>query len=213
MKKLILAVMVSSLILLIACAPATTSTPTPVESIPILKKITLEDAPGILNLSLLLPTRFEHLDAASEGMSKEDMELGSDCSEVQLFLSEDPFQMVYCVLMITSSRIEQASFDRGIEDEYQLEVLIENSLKEGATEQGFELTVPRIEITYPNIGDSAFLGEGYMESYGYQLGFDTLWFRSNTVAVFLYSMYMSSDNEPLLPIAQEIENRLNNYEH
>jgi hypothetical protein len=146
-------------------------------------------------------------------MSKEDMELGSDCSEVQLFLSEDPFQMVYCVLMITSSRIEQASFDRGIEDEYQLEVLIENSLKEGATEQGFELTVPRIEITYPNIGDSAFLGEGYMESYGYQLGFDTLWFRSNTVAVFLYSMYMSSDNEPLLPIAQEIENRLNNYEH
>ncbi len=207
MKRLILTVIVSSLILLVACAPAVTDEEEAgIPEVAAPKKITLDDAPDILNLTLLLPARFEHLDAASEGMSNEDMELGPDASEVQLFFSEDPFQMVYCFMGIEESKIEQASFDRGIEDEYQIKAMLENALKEGAAEEGFEVKVPIIEITYPDIGDSALLGEGYMESYGFQYGFDTLWFRSNTVFVFFYSMYMSSDKEPLLPIAQEIEN-------
>ena len=214
MKRLILTVMVSSLILLVACAPAVTDEEeVEIPDVAPPKKITLDDAHDILNLTLLLPARFEHLDAASEGMSNEDMELGPDASEVQLFFSENPFQMIWCFLGIEESRIEQASFDRGVEDEYQMGVMIENALKEGAIEEGFEITVPIIDITHPDIGGSALLGEGYMESYGFQFGFDTLWFRSNTVFVFLYSTYMSSDNQLLLPIAQGIENRLNNYKH
>lgn len=214
MKRLILTVIVSSLILLVACAPAVTDEEEVViPEVASPKKITLDDAPDILNITLLLPVRFEHLDAASEGMSNEDMGLGPDASEVQLFFSEDPFQMVYCFMAIEESKIEQAAFDRGMEDEYQIKAMIENALKEGAAEEGFEVTLPIIDITYPDIGDSALLGEGYMESYGFQFGFDTLWFRSNTVFVFLYSTYMSSGKEPLLPIAQEIEKRLNNYEH
>jgi len=214
MKRLILTVIVSSLILLVACAPAVTDEEEVViPEVAPPKKITLDDAPSILNISFLLPSRFEQIDAASEGMSNEDMELGSDCSEVQLFFSENPFQMIYCFLGIEESRIEQAGFDRGIEDEYQIKTMIEYTIKEGAAEEGMEITVPIINITHPDIGDSAFLGEGYMESYGFQYGFDTLWFRSNTVFVFFYSTYMSSDKVPLLPIAQEIEKRLNNYEH
>ena len=214
MKRLILTVIVSSLILLVACAPAVTDEEEVViPEVAPPKKITLDDAPDILNLTLLLPARFEHLDAASEGMSNEDMGLGPDASEVQLFFSENPFQMIYCFLGIEESRIEQATFDRQLEDEYQIGAMIENALKEGAAEEGFEVKLPIIEITYPDIGDSTLLGEGYMESYGFQYGFDTLWFRSNTVFVFFYSTYMSSDKVPLLPIAREIEKRLNNYEH
>ena len=209
MKRLILTVMVSGLVLLIACAPTVTNE----EEVASPKEITLDDAPDILNITLLLPVRFEHLDAASEGMSNEDLELGPRFSEVQLFFSEDPFQMVYCFVGIEQSRIEQTAFDRIMEDEYQIRTMIENAIKEGAAEEGFEVTVPIIDITYPDIGDLALLGEGYMESYGFQFGFDTLMFRSNTVFVYFYSVYMSSDKVSLLSIAQEIESRLNNYKH
>jgi len=198
------------MVLFIACAPASTSSP---ESVPSPKKITLDDATEILNLSLLLPSGFEQLDAASEGMSNEDLELGSYCSEVQLFFSEDLVQTIWCFLMIDESRIEQVSFDKQLEDEYNFKVLLEDTIIEGAAEEGIEVTVPVIEITHPSIGDSAVLGEGYMESYGYHSGFDTLWFRSNTVFVIFYSTYTSSDNQPLLPIAQKVENRLSGYEH
>lgn len=217
MKKknmcLVLSCLIAAALLLVSCAPSVTEEEEAIPEVASPKKITLDDAPDILNLTPLLPARFEHLDAASEGMSNEDMGLGPDVSEVQLFFSENPFQMIYCALGIEESRIEQAGFDRQLEDEYQIKAMLENALKEGAAEEGMEITVPIIEITYPDIGDSALLGEGYMESYGFQYGFDILWFRSNTVIVFLTSMYMSSDKVPLLPIAQEIEKRLNNYEH
>ena len=209
MKRLILTVMIVALISPIACIP--TSTPSTQISAP--KKITLEDAPDILNLSLLLPSGFEQLDAASEGMSNEDMELGPDASEVQLFLSEDPFQLIYCALMILESRIERATWDRQIEDDYQMKSFIIENIEAGAEEAGGKITIPTVEITHPEIGDSAILGEGYMTSEGFHFGFDTLWFRSNTVYVIIVSLYMSADKASLVPIAEEIEKRLNNYKH
>jgi len=54
----------------VACGEATT----PLSE----KKITLADAPMVLDLSPLLPASFEHLDAASEGFSNEDMGLGPE---------------------------------------------------------------------------------------------------------------------------------------
>jgi len=204
MKRLILAAMVSSLIAILACAPASEPVSTP-------KKITLDDAPDILNLSLLLPSRFEHVDAASEGLSKEDLELGSEFSEVQVYLSEDPMQLIYCTLGIINSRTEAAIFDRQIEDEYQINSLIVESIKAGAEEEGFEITVPSVEITHPDIGDSAMLGEGYIESFGYHFGFDTLWFRDNTVYFLIFSVSMSADKVSMAPIADEIAKRISRF--
>ncbi len=209
MKRIIFTTLIISLISIASCTPS----PPPLTEVSSPKKITLDDAADILNISLLLPSRFEHIDAASEGMSNEDMGLGSDFSEVKLFLSEDPFQMIYGVLGISESRIEQAVFDGQIRDEDQIKSVIAENIMIGAAEEGVELEVPTVEITHPRIGDSAILGEGYIETYGFQFGFDTLWFRDKSVIVLIYSLYISADNVSLLKIAEEIENRLSKYSH
>ena len=207
MRRLILIAMVSTLIALVACAPASTQAP-PI-STP--KKITLDDAEDILNLSLLLPSRFEQIDAASEGLSNEDMGLGSDYSEVYLFLSEDPFQLIYCVLGISKSRVERAMWDEQLEDDYLMKSMVVETLKAGAAEEGIEITVPDVEITHPDIGDSSLCGQSYMESYGSQLGVDILWFRCNTVYVLTNSVYTSADKVSLIPIGEEIEKRIGKF--
>jgi len=180
----------------------------PAPSAPSPKKITLADAPIVLDLSPLLPASFEHIDATSEGLSNKDMGLGPDASEVELFLSEEPYQMIYCFLMISERRTDQASFDAIMKDEDQIESIIIENLKAGAVEEGFELDVPEIQITYPNIADLATLGEGYFSTFGMSMGFDMLWFRSNKVYVFTYSVYLSTEKQSLVPIAKEIECRI-----
>ena len=189
----------------VACAQPTPPSPPPP---PAPKKITLADAPVVLDLSPVLPATFEQVDAASEGLSNADMGLGSDCSEVELFVSDEPFQMIYCFLYIDESRIARAGFDATIKDERQMESMVVENLKAGALAEGFELQVPQIEITYPDIADSALLGEGFMTSFGMSIGFDTLWFRSNTVYVYLYSLYLSLEKQSLAPIAREIEHQI-----
>ena len=205
MKKLTWPVVVITLVCLAACTPA--SSP----STPAAEKITLEDAPAILSISFLLPSRFEQIDAATEGMSNEDIGLGSDCSEVQLYVSENPFQMIYGFIAITESSIERAMFDSMIEDESQMEAMIADSILAGVESEGLEATVPNIDITHPDVGDSALGGEGDIESYGLYFGFDCLFFRSGKVYTLLYSLSMSSDKVPLVPIAKEIEKRISEF--
>ena len=186
--------------------PSSTTKPTTT-----LGKITLADAEYILNLLPLLPTTFDKVDAASEGMSNADLELGDDVSEVELFISDEPFQMIYGLLYIGESRIERASFDAIMNDETMISDLIIENVKAGALEEGFELGEVDINITYPTLGDSAFLGEGFMSTVGLSAGFDALWFRSNKVYVILYSVYYTPEKQTLLPIAKELERRISQY--
>jgi hypothetical protein len=114
-------------------------------------------------------------------------------------------------LYISKSRLERVQFDRVIEDEAQMKTLIEESISAGANEVGNEVTVPSIEFSRPNVGDSVLFGQGRLESYGFFYGFDTLWFRSNTVYVMIYSVSNSGDRVSLVTVAKEIEKRLGKY--
>ncbi len=211
MKALLTAIMIT-LITFVACSTGTEPSTTPAPAItPTLKKISLEDAPSILNISLLLPSRFEEIDSASEGMSNKDLGLGPEFSEVKVYLSEDPYQIIWGTMGIITSRIEAAGFDRQIEDESTIENLINESVLEGAMTEGIEITVPNMNITHPDIGDSAIFGEGEIESYGFYYSFDTVWFRSNTVYVFWNSTSMSADKVSLLSIASEVEKRIGGF--
>lgn len=175
------------------------------------KKIALADAVSILDLASLLPSRFEHVDAASEGMSNKDMGLGSDCSEVQVFVSRDPFQMVYGFMAIINSTVEGAVFDRQLEDDTQMKDMIKEAILAGAEEEGVQAAIPDIEVSHPGIGDSAIFGKGSLEIMGFYFGFDILFFRDNKVYMFLYSLSMSSDEVDLLTISQEVGTRVGNY--
>lgn len=186
--------------------PSSTTTPTIS-----LGELTLEDAEYILNLIPFLPAAFEKVDAASEGMSNADLDLGSDFSEVQLFVADEPFQMIYGIFSVSESSIERASWDSMMNDEELISDLIVENLVAGALEEGFEIQDPTITITNPDVGDSAIYGEGYFSSYGLTVGFDTLWFRTGKAYVMLYSSYFSLEREDLFPIALEIEQRINQY--
>ena len=215
MKRLILINIVIVLVLFIACAPTVappTSAPTPdltSDSTP--KKITLDDAHDILNISLLLPSNFESLDPASEGMSKKDMELGSDFSEVALFLSEEPFQMIYGFLGIIESRVERAAADATFKDEQQIKSLLKTAITQGFAEEGLDFTNYLVEVTYPSIGDLAVMGEGQVAYMGLTAGFDILCFRDNKVYIYIYSSYSSQVKQSLEPIARELQHRIAQY--
>lgn len=218
LKTVFSILLIITLITFVACSPSPEPSTTPAPAItpapattPALKKISLEDAPSILNISLLLPSKFEKIDPASEGMSNEDLALGPDVSEVVLYFSEEPFQMIWGMMGIISSRIEAAAFDTQIEDESAIISFIEASISEVAAAEGVEMTVPNMNISHPNIGDSAILGEGEIESYGFYYGFDIIWFRSGTVYVYWYSTTMSEDKVSLLSIASEVEKRIGGF--
>ena len=185
---------------IVACGEPTTP--------PSEKKITLADAPIVLNMSSELPTSFERLDAASEGLSNEDMELGSDFSEVELFLSEEPYQMVFAYLGIIESQLERASSDALMRDKEQIESMVLENLRAGAAEEGGELSEATVEVTHPDVGDLAVLGSGTVGAYGASIGYDMLIFKSNKVYVFIFSMYLPRESVPLALLARGIEQRI-----
>ena len=192
-------------------SPKTQIPTSPTKPITTLGEITIADAEYVLNLLPLLPAAFDKVDAASEGMSNADLGLGDDFSEVQVFISDEPFQMIYGVLAIIDSRIERSSVDAIMNDETMISNLIKENVKAGALEEGFEMGEIELNITYPTLGDSAFLGEGYMTIVGLSAGFDALWFRSNKVYVMVYSVYYTLERQRLLPIGEELERRISQY--
>jgi len=176
------------------------------------KELTLTDAPVLLNLLPFLPSTFEKVDASSEGLSNADVGLGKQFSEIQLFLSDDPFQMIYCFIAISQSRIEQVGFDSMMKDEEQIKSLLIENIQAGASEEGIDFQDPMILITYPAIGEFAVLGEGNFSSSGFTIGFDCIFFRENDVYVFVYSAYYTKSRQTLVPIAQELIRRISLYQ-
>ena len=208
----IVRIMVSTCLLAVLCVTACSqpADSTSNELASTLKKITLDDSSEVLDLLPLLPAGFERLDAASEGMSNRDMELGSDFSEVEVLLNEDPYQLIFLYFGIFESRIDQASSDAFLKDDGLVESVIVENMKAGAIEEGYELDVT-VDITHPQIGDLAALGQGIASTFGVYMGYDMLMFKVDTVYVTIFSLYLSEDNESLLPIGQELANRINQY--
>ena len=196
------------LALLIMVVPAMACGETVAPSISAKPKITLADAPTVLDMAWELSASFERLDAASEGLSNEDMGLGPDFSEVELFFSEEPFQMVFAYLAIIESRVERAGADAIFKDEEQVKSMVLENLRAGAAEEGVELANAEVQVTYPNVGDLAVLGSGTMSAYGVSMGYDILILKSNKVYVSINSVYLPGESVPLAPLAIGIEQRI-----
>lgn len=169
--------------------------------------ITLADASILLDMSADLPARFQHVDAASEGMSNEDLGLGADFSELEVFLSDEPIQMVWAMLYISESELAQATADTLVGDEELLKAIIVTGLQEVAVEEDIEVSDIETRFDYPAIGDLCVLATGSFSTYGIVVGFDFLLFRNDTVYVYLYSSYIG-ESVPLVPIATSINERI-----
>jgi hypothetical protein len=163
-------------------SPAPTPTPTPS------REITLADAPPILDMSTDLPAGFEHIDAATESLSNEDLGLGPTCSEVELFLCEQPYTIVYAYLIITESRIERVQMDNLLEDDEMRKSYLLYWIEMGFVEEGGEMPDVDLNITHPDIGRPASMGSAQMTAYGMSYEFSTLAFRDNGVYVDMYQI-------------------------
>jgi len=155
-------------------------------------EITLADAPAILDMSSDLPTGFEHLDAASENISNEDLGLGPKYSEVELFLREEPFQMVFAYMTILKTKTEQAEMDGIMRDEEQLKSSLLYWMKVGFAEQGMEPPEVESNVTYPSIGQLAAMVSGRAFVYGTSVGFEYLIFKNGVAYVEIYQYYYGS---------------------
>ena len=174
------------------------------------KKITLADSTTVLDMTPELPEGSSHLDAASEGFSNRDMELGPDFSEVELFVCY-PYQMVFAYMCILESQAERAATDAIIRDEEQIESMVLVNLQAGAAEEGVYLSDVNVEISYPDVGDLAVYGSGTVSAYGIDIGYDLLMFKVNKVYVYVASLYLSEKSVSLVTVAEGIEQRIGMY--
>ena len=226
--KFVPPVLVALLLLLVAgacggggAAPTPTPTPTPTSpptptrtATPTLAPtrthdITLADAPRILDMSSDLPARFEHLDAAHEGVSNSDLGLGPGFSEVELFLSEDPFQMVVAYMTVVESQVERAATDAFMKDEDQVRSAILWGFETVAVEEDIEWSeIAEIHISYPSIGDLAVFGTGQVNAYGLNIAYDLLLFKNAEVYVTVAEYYLPGNALPLIPLAEAMNQRI-----
>jgi len=171
------------------------------------REITLADAPAILDMSSDLPTGFEHLDAASEGMSNEDLGLGPEYSEVELFLREEPFLEVYAYMTIVETQTERAVMDELMRDEEQLKSSLLYWLEAGFVAEGMELPEVECDVTHPSIGELAAMVSGQFSMYGTNVGFEYLTFKNDKAYVEIYQYYLRSGLS-LVSLANGINQRI-----
>jgi hypothetical protein len=174
---------------------------------PLSREIALADASAILDMSLDLPARFDRVDAASEGMSNRDLGLGPEFSEVELFLSDEPFQMVLAYMTIAASRVERAAMDEWMRDEEQLKSSLLYWLEVGFLEEGMEVPDVELHVTYPKIGQLAAMASGEVAIYGMREGVEILIFKNDEVYVSVCQVYLGS-GVPLVPLAEGINQRI-----
>jgi hypothetical protein len=172
--------------------------------------MTLADAPETLDLEVFLPPRFETRDPEAHRLSRKEVGLGEDASEVAVFLSRQPYQLLYWFLRVVEDEEEQRESSLTLGDADAFRETMAEYLAAAAEGQGVVGSAPEVRVSFPDIAGGATLGEGIVELDDSALLFDMLWFRSNDrrVFVYTYSWHLAEGNMPLLPIAEEIESRI-----
>ena len=64
-------------------------------------------------------------------MSNQDLGLGPDFSEVELFVQEDPFRMLACYMTIAENFLERKMLDAICKDDEQVISILQTNLTEG----------------------------------------------------------------------------------
>jgi hypothetical protein len=198
-------------LIVLASAVVVTGCVTPEEPKP--AGMTLEDAPAVLDLSSVLPAGFVKLDewqALAQGVTRENLGLGPDASDLQIFRSDSPFQLVYGFLRIVEDASGQSAAARSLFDEDSIRVMVATFFDFVAAEQGFDLPEPQVTVSYPAIGIGAALAEGEIDIQDGTLTFDMLSFRSADERVFgfVHSWHLPGEQESVLSLGHEIERRI-----
>lgn len=167
---------------------------------PSVKEFTLADAPAVLDLSSLLSVRFKHVDATGTGLSNKDLGLGPTWSEVELFRSDKPSELIYAYLTI---------IDRGMNEQARLMVM--KGLRAGVPGE-YEPPIIGTDITEMAIFEAIrdVKGGG---TYGVSSdeGWELTILRVDRVLVAVYSISQSADKQPLHPLVELVQRRIGSF--
>ncbi|MFA5309477.1 MAG: hypothetical protein WC370_08360 [Dehalococcoidales bacterium] len=197
MKKLLVISLVIMVLLLSACGGPAAAT----------KKITLGDYVTVLDSSKILPDWFEPINVVSEGLSKSDMGLDGNSSEITAYISQLPYQVIYSYLAIIEDAADRATAVDQFTDETYLNQMIKMSLTAGFS-QSEDI---QIQIDYPDLGDGAVAGQGILSESGTDTCFEFFWGRSGNVFIYFYSFSYADEKQPLEPLVKEALKRLGNF--
>ena len=167
----------------------------------VVRTFTLADADEVLDLASLLPTRFERVDAASEGLSREDLGLGPTWSEVYLYRSDETDELVYAYLTIMPEPADE-----------QVITEVVKGLKAGDIREslfGMD-TTDMVENEVADILRNP-QGSGYGGGYSGN-GFESGSVRVDRVFVAIYRVSTYPDREPLSRLAERIWSRIGKFD-
>jgi hypothetical protein len=172
-------------------------------------KITSADAPFILNMAENLPQRFNKIDSAEMGMTIKDKNPGPDVSETQLFLSEEPYQMIYGIMLIANGILDRFSFDALLKDDKQFKDYLLKYLNKSAKENDVQMTNFTMSISHPSLGDVSSYATGPINIDGEDYIYSALIFRKYQVYILTVSISLSEEGSvSLIPLGTEIIKRM-----
>ncbi len=180
-------------------------------------EFTLSDANELLDISLILPDSFEHVDAKSQGISASNMAVnGSEFATVQAFLSEEPLQLITAYLIVNKSNLEKLLSDAFASDDELIKSQLIEGIQAGAAEEGeyeIDVNADDILISHPNIGNIAAYAHITYEEDDLIFSYDSLSFRRNDKYILLFSYCPSTESfVSLEPLAKSLDDRLLNLE-
>lgn len=163
------------------------------------QEFTLTDAPTVLDLSSLLPSRFEHIDAASEELSNSDLGLGPDWSEVELFRSQEPYELIYVYLTIMEKDADS-----------QTRSLVADGLKAGAPSE-IKPDMFGQDIAQKAVAGAVRNPEGGGTSVHGGEGWELKILRHYRVFVAFYRISQSPDKQSLDPMIEQVWQRIGRF--
>jgi len=220
MRKLAILCILSILVLSgctaspLAPETAPTPAPTPTPPAPALpeetggtEKVTLADAPTILDLSSELPGDFDY-ETSQHRPGYEYVKLGLDpWSEWHIFSREEPFQVARSTMTILSSEAEIIACDELLEDTDRIQSVYV-AWYQGEKMEDWDLI--SMDVHPADIGDVAILILTEATTQGYIFKDRILYFRCENVVVLVSTLY-SIEEPPIIELARTIEQRIRNY--
>ncbi len=176
-------------------------------------RLTLEDAPVILDVSDTLLLSFSRLEPELAGYTKEDLGLFGDASEIETFQSQQPFQRVFLFLRIIDNEAALRQTVLTLLDEADARTVMSTFLREAANNIGGSEIDLEIRVSYPDVAAGAILAEGEISTDNFTLQFDMLRFRSRDGRVFVYvnSIYSLPGQASVVTLGREIEQRIEDF--